>query len=127
MAKVSLKVLKNVVRQSWSKETSSDEFWESSNPSRGQCGPTSLVVQDYYRGSLRFGLIGYDDIIYGTHIWNVLPDGRVLDLTRNQYPCSLPEKCFLGTAISREEVLRVAEKKYKILKDSIEKLISGRK
>jgi hypothetical protein len=41
---------------------------------------TALILQDHYGGELRRGLI--DGI---SHYWNVLDDGREIDLTRRQF------------------------------------------
>jgi len=43
--------LLNVLRQSWSIQSSSK--WSDGNPAKGQCGVTSLVVQDILGGDIK--------------------------------------------------------------------------
>ena len=54
-------------------------------PSRGQCGPTALVVHDLLGGELLVAEVSYEGERDGVHYWNRLPDGRELDLTRDQF------------------------------------------
>ena len=124
MKSIGLEILKEAIRRSWSKETSNLPVeWTPKKSYLGQCAATALVVQDYKDGELLFALIGYDDFIYGTHIWNRLLNGREIDFTREQYP-NIPDYCFHGTVIKREEVLCNVETKerYVILKQQVEKL-----
>jgi hypothetical protein len=53
--------------------------------SRGQCGTTSLVLNDYLGGDLVVADVFVNDLKDGVHYWNRLPDGRVVDLTRDQF------------------------------------------
>lgn len=79
--------LEQAIRESWSAETSaSPSEWDAGTaPERGQCVPTSLVVQDRLGGQLERLATDYNSV-RETHYRNLLPDGTVLDLTRNQYP-----------------------------------------
>ena len=123
--KIDILSLEKALRSSWCRETSSDpKYWKESNPSLGQCGPTALLVQDYFKGDLLFGLIGYNDNIYGTHIWNILHDGKEKDLTREQYG-NIPESCFIGKKTSREEALKEdgTRKRYEILKNKVKMIL----
>lgn len=78
-------MLMSALKSSWSAETSysSDEY-EESNPARGQCVVSSLVVQDYLGGELARAKVCGDGIDE-KHYFNTLPDGLVIDTTRSQY------------------------------------------
>jgi len=65
---------------SWSDDTGHARYDELC-PDLGQCCPTSLVVLDYLGGHVRQGWTKRGR----THYWNVLPDGRELDLARCQF------------------------------------------
>lgn len=55
--------------------------WENGS-SKGQCFVTALVVQDFFGGELlRFK----DYPLERSHYWNLLPDGREIDLTSDQF------------------------------------------
>jgi hypothetical protein len=72
--------LVQAIRQSWGDDTSVALDWTGSCPSRGQCAVTALVVQDYLGGDLLRATVD------GTgHYWNRLPDGQVVDLSREQF------------------------------------------
>ncbi|WP_203712263.1 YunG family protein [Asanoa siamensis] len=67
--------------------------WRPGNPSRGQCGPTALVLQDLLGGDLVLGRGHVDGRQVGHHWWNRLPDGAVVDLTADQFR---PEETVVG-------------------------------
>jgi hypothetical protein len=72
--------LVRAIRESWDGDTSVVPDWAGSRPSRGQCAVTALVVQDYLGGDLLRATVE------GTsHYWNRLPDGQVVDLSREQF------------------------------------------
>ena len=78
--------LEEAIRGSWSLDTSDDGHeWSPENPSRGQCDITSLVVHDLVGGEL----LGADVYRGGEriegHMWNRLPSGIEIDLTRDQF------------------------------------------
>jgi hypothetical protein len=79
--------LASAIQQSWSAETTtSPNEWDAENrPSRGQCVPTALVVQDHVGGSLERLATEFNGA-RETHYRNVSNDGQVIDLTRDQYP-----------------------------------------
>jgi hypothetical protein len=52
--------------------------------SRGQCGATALVVQDFFGGELLIADLFINGQLDGVHYWNRLPSGIELDLTRDQ-------------------------------------------
>jgi hypothetical protein len=80
--------LEAAIRASWS-EASCDPVdlpWTTGNPSCGQCGVTSLVVQDHVGGDLLMATVRHaDGRRQGVHYWNRLPDGTEVDLTREQF------------------------------------------
>ncbi len=74
------------IQDSWSKETSaSPDEWTSENPALGQCVPSSLVVQDFFGGELE-RLATVRNGKRETHYRNILPDGEIVDISRDQYP-----------------------------------------
>jgi len=85
--------LELALKNSWTKESSSDPFkWSSNNPAWGQCAVTALVVNDYLGGNIVWANV-------------VLPDGKELSHYFNNINCK--EKDFtrvqfsMGTIIAR--------------------------
>ena len=81
-----LSQLEQAVRESWSLDTADPEnHWTRENPGCGQCDITSLVLQDILGGDL----LGADVYLAGerveAHMWNRLPSGIEVDLTREQF------------------------------------------
>lgn len=75
---------------SWSRETcyARDDYIDrgrTGDRSRGQCGTTALVLNDYFGGKLVVADVFVDDLKDGVHYWNRLPDGRLVDLTKMQF------------------------------------------
>jgi hypothetical protein len=59
--------------------------WSVTNPARGQCGPTALVVNDLLGGDLCVAEVRLSDGSQrGFHWWNRLA-GADIDLTREQF------------------------------------------
>ncbi len=96
--KPSLEAVLQALRESWSLETSEEpENWTASNPSRGQCGVSSLIVHDYFGGSLVLWQVFIDEVQVGFHYSNELPNGMRIDATGDQFwqsevlkaPCTL--------------------------------------
>ena len=78
--------LEDAIRASWSEDTSSpDNDWTPDNPSCGQCDITSLVVQDLFGGDLLAADVFRDGERVEAHMWNRLPSGLEVDLTREQF------------------------------------------
>ena len=77
------------LRASWCRETCDPgdvADWTPANPARGQCGPTALVLHDLFGGDLLLAeVLLPDGSRQGVHWWNRLPDGREVDLTREQF------------------------------------------
>ena len=63
--------------KAWSRETSS--LWSSDDPARGQCGVTSLVVQDLFGGQIL-----KTPLQQGPHFYNLIA-GRRIDFTSDQF------------------------------------------
>jgi hypothetical protein len=103
--------LEAAVRAAWALDTCDPvdaDDWSAANPSRGQCGPTALVVHDLLGGKLLIAeVVRSDGSRQGVHYWNLLPGGTELDLTREQFagdeaiqqprilrrPAGLPNRC----------------------------------
>jgi len=124
MRKITLKDLKKALKNSWSRETSSDpNNWTSENPAWGQCAVTALIIQDYFGGDLlRAAIEGI-----GSHYWNQLPDGSEIDLTKIQFLTAITIPA--GEIRLREYVLSypATVKRYEILKQRVEKYLKEEK
>ena len=74
------------LRDSWSLESTEEpENWTPSNPSRGQCGISSLIINDYFGGKLVLWKVFVGEEQVGFHYSNELPDGTPIDSTGNQF------------------------------------------
>jgi hypothetical protein len=77
------------VRAAWCPQTCDDVDLADrtpGNPARGQCGATALVLHDLLGGDLLLAeVLLPDGSRQGVHWWNRLPDGREVDLTREQF------------------------------------------
>jgi hypothetical protein len=80
--------LEAAIRASWSLETCDPtdvSVWTPSNPSRGQCAVTALVIHDVIGGELLEAEVhNQDGSRQGFQYWNRLA-GVDLDLTRDQF------------------------------------------
>lgn len=114
--------LENAIKESWSKDTTypaSRSEWSQDNPALGQCAVTALVVNHYMGGEIPC-------CKHSHHYWNILSDGREVDLTKSQFLEG--EKICLDEMSSRDYLLnsegaRVAktEERYKILLREVSK------
>lgn len=82
--------IEGALRESWAADTcSTDDVerapWTSDNPAWGHCDVTALVVHDLFGGVLVSGEVWLDGEQHGFHLWNLLPGGLELDLTRDQF------------------------------------------
>ena len=74
------------IRDSWARDTADAENdWTPENPSCGQCDVTSLVVHDLLGGELLGADVFRDGERVEAHMWNRLPTGIDIDLTREQF------------------------------------------
>jgi hypothetical protein len=130
MGTPSLKQLTNALRQAWNAETgyAGVGVWTSSNPSRGQCVTSSLVVQDYFGGDIvRYEVkgVGIDE----THYFNILDDGTIIDTTGSQYKITVsmhPKPVKLGEYPTLRDKRLADEEtraRYYLLKSKVEVLL----
>jgi hypothetical protein len=85
----SLAEIEAACRAAWAIDTCDPtdvDEWTSDNPSRGQCGATSRVVNDLLGGEVLIAkVLRPDGSQQGYHYWNRLPDGSEVDLTHAQF------------------------------------------
>jgi hypothetical protein len=78
--------LEQAIRAAWSRETSDDpDEWSESNPARGQCAVTALLVRELLGGEILVANVLRDGVRVDRHAWNRLASGLTLDLTREQF------------------------------------------
>ena len=78
--------LEGAIRAAWSEDTASeDNDWTPDNPSCGQCDITTLVVHDLLGGEVLSADVYLEGIRVEAHMWNRLPSGIEVDLTREQF------------------------------------------
>ena len=78
--------LEEAIRGAWSEDTADeDDDWTPDNPSRGQCDITTLVVHDLLGGEVLAADVFLDGVRVEAHMWNRLPSGLEVDLTREQF------------------------------------------
>ena len=118
--------LTSAIHQGWSADTtaSPDEWDAEDRPSRGQCVPTALVVQDHTGGSLERLATEFNGA-RETHYRNIGDDGTITDLTRDQYPA---DQAFVPAPVEgdvREYVLgnENTRRRYLLLAGAVEKLL----
>src|SRR5262249_40968777 len=59
--------------------------WSESNPSRGQCAVTALLIRELLGGDILVSNVMREGRRVDRHAWNRLPSGLTLDLTREQF------------------------------------------
>ncbi len=88
------------LEKSWSAQTATfadtTQKWSSSNPPRGQCLVTAVLINDMFGGKLIYARENH-------HFWNELPDKTRQDLTRNQY--KTPQEFVITKYKTKDEVL----------------------
>ena len=77
--------LEQAIRECWSRDTADDDDWSPDNAGRGHCDITSLVVHDLLGGELLAAGVYLGDERIESHMWNRLPSGLEVDLTRDQF------------------------------------------
>ncbi len=83
---MTLRQIEDAIRACWGPDTADpDDGWDPGNPSRGQCDVTALVVHDIFGGELLAADVFRDGVRVEGHMWNRLPGGIELDLTREQF------------------------------------------
>jgi hypothetical protein len=96
------------LRQSWSLATSAK--WLASNPARGQCNVTALLVNELFGGEIL-----KPPLPDGDHFYNRI-DGKRIDLTDSQFAAPVNyldrpsdrREALVGTSAARYEALRRA-------------------
>jgi hypothetical protein len=83
---VTLAGLETAIRSSWTREISEEpDKWSDDNPAWGTCAVTAFVVRDYLGGDLVIAGVVKDGQRVDRHVWNVLPSGLAVDLSREQF------------------------------------------
>jgi hypothetical protein len=78
--------IESAIRLSWGLDTADeDDGWTPDNPSRGQCDVTTLVVHDIFGGEVLAADVFRGGERIEAHMWNRLPGGLEVDLTRDQF------------------------------------------
>ncbi len=104
-----MKEFLNILYKCWSVDSSSK--WSLDNPSKGQCGVTALVVNDFFGGEIL-----KTKTTIGWHYYNRINNKR-FDLTKSQF---LKEPSYLDILSSREEAFSDTNiEQYKHLKDRV--------
>ncbi|WP_380171354.1 hypothetical protein ACFEMC_20545 [Kineococcus sp. DHX-1] len=87
--RTTLNAIESALRSSWDDDTTfaSPEYLARGDgrASRGQCGPTALVVQELLGGDLVVADVEHAGRRNGVHYWNVTAAGVELDLTADQF------------------------------------------
>ena len=88
MRTLNLAEIEQAIRGAWCAETcfirKTAAPWHADNPSRGQCGTTSLVLQDLLGGDLLVADVTDNGEPDGVHYWNRFGSVEI-DLTREQF------------------------------------------
>jgi hypothetical protein len=93
---------------SWSPKTSGQ--WLASNPARGQCNVTALLINELFGGEIL-----KTPLAEGDHFYNRI-DGKRIDLTESQFAAPVN---YLDIASDRSEALAgTSASKYAALKAS---------
>lgn len=80
---MNIEKLEKLLRANYRKETSHSAFkdkWSKQNPTCGQCTITSLIVQNYFGGTIHRIKLSNGN----THYFNIV-NGEIIDLTREQF------------------------------------------
>ncbi len=80
----SIDELASAIRAEWDADTAWIDDWSADNAPRGQCGSSSIVLQDHRGGELMSALVEEAPGVVTVHYWNVLDLGQV-DLTWHQF------------------------------------------
>ncbi|MEH7462432.1 hypothetical protein V7166_10235 [Bacillus thuringiensis] len=109
MTYMEMEKMREVLFQSWSKETSSK--WTLDNPAQGQCGVTALVVHDFFGGEIM-----KTKAPEGWHFYNRI-NGKRYDFTTSPF---LEEITYMDVPSNREEAFAdTNEMQYDALKQKV--------
>ncbi|MEK3817544.1 hypothetical protein MKY20_00090 [Cytobacillus sp. FSL W8-0315] len=99
----------NALSKSWSLESSSK--WSKYNPAKGQCGVTTLVVNDLLGGEIK-----KTKLPDGWHFYNMI-NGRRQDFTASQF---IEDILYMDIPSNREEAYKdTNDKQYNYLKQNV--------
>ena len=117
--------LVNAIKNSWDDKTCYPQVrnsWDTRIPERGQCAVTALLINEWYGGKIIYNA-EYD------HYWNILPNGKKIDLTKKQFG---GKKMIVGTVVTRRHILQSAAakrfntgKRYGLLKQRVNLLVGN--
>ncbi|WP_427108993.1 YunG family protein [Lysinibacillus xylanilyticus] len=107
--------LLRALKKSWSIHSSSK--WSIDNPAKGQCGVTTLVVNDIIGGKIYKTWLGE-----GWHFYNIL-DGERKDFTQEQFSYNLE---YQDVRSNREEAFQdTNDIQYSYLKSQVYENLRG--
>ncbi|ERK30452.1 YunG family protein [Clostridium intestinale] len=110
-----IKEFQNILYKCWSINSSSK--WTSNNPANGQCGVTSLVVNDFFGGDIL-----KTKTLEGWHYYNRIEDNR-FDFTDSQF---LEKPMYLDILSNREEAFSDTNtEQYEYLRSRIKEYYSN--
>ena len=110
----------SILAFAWRRETSrSHDSWLPGNPAQGQSDATALLVCAKLGGEIRRSEVPG----YGAYYYNVLADGRRLDLTRAKFPAGtvIPD----GQPVEPQALLASDEAKAHHLNERLSLLIDS--
>jgi len=131
--------LKYLLKNSCSRETAyNPDLWSPENPFFGHCAVIALIVQDLNGGKIQgryFPEEWIDNLGSKSHYWNILQDGILIDLSRDQFPKEFPYDDFMSGKIgrvmsntgNRNRILAIQStfRRYELLKDRVKTLIDA--
>lgn len=127
--RTTLNALEAAVRSSWDDDTTfaSPEYLARSDgrPSRGQCGPTALVLQELLGGDLVVADVEHAGRRVGVHYWNVTAGGVELDLTADQFTADERLVDVRRVTVARN-VDSPGERPFRLLRDRVQPCCVGR-
>lgn len=114
---ITLAALESAIRASWGRDTTEEpDVWSEDNPAWGNCAVTALVVRDYLGGELVIAGVVRDGVRVDRHVWNRLPSGLAVDLSRDQFRNG--ERCEAPVVLT-ESLKAGTEERYAILADRV--------
>lgn len=129
--------LRYLIRASASRETCVPpaDLWTPANPLYGHCAVAAALTEDFCGGTTKRGVIPgewQERLGFRSHYWNILPDGSVADLSKEQFPADFPYDAFIrgeiGSEFSTDVRPRILGKedtrrRYETLKERVETLL----
>lgn len=104
-----IEIVNKVLSKSWSLESSSK--WSDDNPAKGQCGVTSLVINNLLGGEIK-----KIKLPEGWHYYNII-NGTRFDFTVSQFKEAID---YMDVPFNREDAFSdTNEKQYNYLKQNV--------